>query len=87
MTKFEQIIAKMPAKTAKAVLHQRELHSCLMELERAHILALQARCVYLNYQAGEGRALGTVPQHYERLDRRGNTVTVETYFRYINKVH
>jgi len=86
MTKFEQIIAKMPAKTAKAVLKQREIHSCLMELDRAHILALQARSVYLNFMEGEGRFLDSVPHYYDYIDYKGNTVTMETYFRYINKV-
>lgn len=87
MSKIETIIARMPPKTAKAVLHQRELHSCLMELKREHILALQARCVYLNFQDGEGRMLDTAPHYYDRPDGRGGTVAVETYFRYINKVH
>ena len=87
MSKLNQIIARLPAKTAKAVLHQREIHSCLMELDRDEILALQAKCIYLDYQEGEGRILDSVPHYYDRPDGKGGSVRVETYFRYINKVH
>jgi len=34
MSRVGQIIANMPEKMAKAVLHQREIHACLMELDR-----------------------------------------------------
>ena len=87
MSRVGQIIANMPEKMAKAVLHQREIHACLMELDRETILAIQTRSVYLNYTAGEGRILDAVPHYYDRPDGKGGSVRVETYFRYINKVH
>lgn len=87
MSRIDSLIANMPTKMAKAVLHQREIHSCLMELDREHILALQERSAYLNFQEGEGRFLDSIPHYYDRPDGKGGTVIVETYFRYINKVH
>lgn len=87
MSRVGQIIANMPEKMAKAVLHQREIHACLMELDRDKVLALQAKSVYLNFQEGEGRMLDAVPHYYDRSDGKGGSVMVETYFRYINKVH
>jgi len=83
MSRVGQIIANMPEKMAKAVLH----HACLMELDRDKVLALQAKSVYLNFQEGEGRMLDAVPHYYDRPDGKGGTTMVETYFRYINKVH
>lgn len=87
MSRVDTIIANMPAKMAAAVIHQRETNACLMELKRDHVLALQARCVYLNFQEGEGRIKDGFPHHYERPDGKGGSVTVETPFTYINKVH
>ena len=40
-----------------------------------------------HYIEGEGRKLGKVPLNYERLNEKGESVTVETYFRYLDRVH
>lgn len=87
MSRVNSIIAKMSNKMAAAVIHQRETHACLMELKKDHVLALQARCVYPNFQEGEGRVMDGFPHHYERPDGKGGSVIVETPFTYINKVH
>ena len=87
MSRVEQIITRMPPDTAKAVLHLREIHSCLMEINRDRILCLQSMCVYLNFQEGEGRMLDAVPHYYYLPDGRGGEIAKETYFTYINKVH
>lgn len=39
------------------------------------------------YIEGEGRKLGKVPLHYDYVNEKGDVVTVETYFSYLNKVH
>lgn len=77
----------MPPGEAAAVIHLREVHACLMDLDTNHARALAARAIYLDYMEGEGRKLCKVPLHYERLNEKGESVTVETYFRYLNKVH
>lgn len=87
MSRLDQVIARLPVGTAKAVFRLRDIHSCLMELDRETILAIQTRSVYLNYTAGEGRFLDSVPHYYDRPDGKGGSVRVETYYRYINKVH
>lgn len=87
MSRINEIIASMPPGEAAAVVHLREAHSCLMELDTKKARALAARAVFLDYIEGEGRKLGKVPLHYERLNEKGESVTVETYFRYLNKVH
>lgn len=87
MSRINEIIASMPPGEAAAVVHLREVHSCLMELDRKKTKALAARAVYLDYLEGEGRKLGKIPRHYERVTSKGENVTVETYFSYINRVH
>ena len=77
----------MPPRMANAVIHQRKLHACLMELTTNKSRELAARAIFLNYQDGEGRKLGNIPRHYERVTSKGEKVTVETYFSYINRVH
>ena len=87
MSRINKIIASMPPGEAAAVIHLREVHACLMDLDTNHARALAARAIYLDYMEGEGRKLCKVPLHYERLNEKGESVTVETYFRYLNKVH
>ena len=87
MSRINEIIASMPPGEAAAVIHLREVHSCLMELDTKKTRALAARAIYLDYMEGEGRKLGKNPRHYERVTSKGEKVTVETYFSYINRVH
>ena len=87
MSRINEIIASMPPGVAAAVVHLREVHSCLMELDTNHARAMAARAIYLDYLEGEGRKLCKIPQHYERVTSKGEKVTVETYFSYINRVH
>lgn len=75
------LASKSPAHVKK-VLELRELHSCLMEKATNEVLPLQAKATYLNYIAGEGRIMVSNPQYYER-----NGMAVETYFKFIDKVH
>lgn len=82
MSRINEIIASMPPGEAAAVVHLREVHSCLMELDTNH-----ARAVFLDYIEGTGRKLGKIPRHYERVTPKGEKVNVETYFCYINRVH
>ena len=77
----------MPPGEAAAVVHLRDVHACLMDLDTNHARALAARAIYLNYIEGEGRKLGKIPRHYERINPDGVKVTVETYFSYIDRVH
>lgn len=87
MSRIGEIIASMPPGEAAAVVHLREVHSCLMDLDTNHARALAARAIYLGYMEGEGRKLGKIPRHYERINPDGVKVTVETYFSYIDRVH
>lgn len=87
MSRINEIIASMPPGEAAAVIHLREVHSCLMDLDTNHARALAARAIYLDYMEGEGRKLGKIPRHYERINPDGVKVTVETYFSYIDRVH
>ena len=87
MSRINEIIASMPPGEAAAVIHLREVHSCLMELDTKKTKALAARAVYLDYLEGEGRKLGKIPRHYERITSKGEKVTVETYFRYLDRIH
>lgn len=87
MTEIDNRIAKMPAKMAFAVLNLRKVHACLMELPRSKSVQLAKKAAYLNYIEGDGRKLGNVPLHYERLNEKGESVTVETYFRYLYRIH
>lgn len=82
MSRINEIIASMPPGEAAAVIHLREVHSCLMELDTK-----KARAVFLDYIDGTGRKLGKIPRHYERVTPKGEKVNVETYFCYINRVH
>ena len=81
MSRINEIIASMPPGEAAAVVHLREVHECLMDLDKNHARTLAARAVY------EGRKLCKNPRHYERVTSKGEKVTVETYFSYINRVH
>lgn len=76
------ILADKSPAHVKKVLELRELHSCLMELPHQKILELQSKAVYVNYIAVEGRILTGTPRHYLR-----NGIDVETYFKYIDRVH
>lgn len=87
MTEMDNRIAKMPAKMAFAVLDLRKVHACIMELPRSKSVQLARKAAYLNYIEGEGRKLGKIPRHYERVTPKGEKVNVETYFCYINRVH
>lgn len=86
MSRINEIIASMPPGVAAVVVHLREVHSCLMELDTKHARALAARVIYLDYIEGKGRKLGNIPRHYERINSEGEKVDVETYFSYINRV-
>lgn len=87
MSRINEIIASMPPGEAAAVIHLREVHSCLMELDTKKTKALAARAVFLDYIEGTGRKLGKIPRHYERITSKGEKVTVETYFRYLDRIH
>ena len=87
MSKIDKLIASMPSKMANAVIHQRKLHACLMELTANKSRKVAARAVFLDYIEGTGRKLGKIPRHYERITPKGEKVNVETYFCYINRVH
>lgn len=87
MSRINEIIASMPPGEAAAVIHLREVHSCLMELDTKKARALAARAVFLDYIEGTGRKLGKIPRYYERVTPKGEKVNVETYFCYINRVH
>lgn len=87
MTEMDNRIAKMPAKMAFAVLYLRKVHACIMELPRSKSVQLARKAAYLNYIEGEGRKLGKIPRHYEKVTPKGDKVNVETYFSYINRVH
>lgn len=87
MSRINEIIASMPPGEAAAVIHLREVHSCLMELDTKKARALAARAVFLDYIEGTGRKLGKIPRHYERINPDGVKVTVKTYFSYIDRVH
>lgn len=87
MTEVENRIARMPAKMAFAVLGLRKVHACLMELPRSKSVQLARKAAYLNYIEGEGRKLGKIPLHYDYVNEKGDVATVETYFRYLDRVH
>ena len=86
MSRIDKLIASMPSKMANAVIHQRKLHACLMELTANKSREVAARAIFLNYLYGDGRKLGTIPHYYERPTSTGS-VMVETYFSYIDRVH
>lgn len=87
MSRINEIIASMPPGEAAAVIHLREVYSCLMELDTKKARTLAARAVFLDYIEGTGRKLGKIPRYYERVTPKGEKVNVETYFCYINRVH
>ena len=87
MSRIGEIIASMPPGEAAAVVHLREVHSCLMDLDTKKARTLAARAVFLDYIEGTGRKLGKIPRYYERVTPKGEKVNVETYFCYINRVH
>lgn len=87
MSRINEIIASMPPGEAAVVVHLREVHSCLMELDTKKARTLAARAVFLDYIEGTGRKLGKIPRYYERVTPKGEKVNVETYFCYINRVH
>lgn len=55
MSRINEIIASMPPGEAAAVIHLREVHACLMDLDTNRARTLAARAVYLDYLEGEGR--------------------------------
>ena len=73
-------IASMEPKMMKSVIHMREIHACLMELDRNKMNDLQKKAVLLNYLSGDGRKLDSVPHSYAVPDGRGGYYTKETYF-------
>lgn len=87
MSRINEIIASMPPGEAAAVIHLREVHACLMDLDAKKTKALAARAAFLDYIDGTGRKLGKIPRYYERVTPKGEKVNVETYFCYINRVH
>ena len=87
MSRINEIIASMPPGEAATVIHLREVHACLMDLDAKKTRALAARAVFLDYIEGTGRKLGKIPRYYERVTPKGDKVNVETYFSYINRVH
>lgn len=87
MSRINEIIASMPPGEAAAIIHLREVHACLMDLDAKETRALAARAVFLDYIEGTGRKLGKIPRYYERVTPKGDKVNVETYFSYINRVH
>lgn len=87
MSRINEIIVSMPPGEAAAVVHLREVHACLMDLDTNHARAVAARAIYLDYMEGDGRKLGKIPRHYEIINPDGVKVTVETYFSYIDRVH
>lgn len=60
MSRINEIIASMPPGEAAAVVHLREVHSCLMELDTKKARTLAARAVFLDYIEGTGRKLGKI---------------------------
>lgn len=50
MSRINEIIASMPPGEAAAVVHLREVHSCLMELDTKKARTLAARAVFLDYK-------------------------------------
>ena len=76
MSRINEIIASMPPGEAAAVIHLREVHSCLMELDTKKTKALAAIAVFLDYIEGTGRKLGKIPRHYERVTPKGDKVNV-----------
>lgn len=52
MSRINEIIASMPPGEAAAVVHLREVHSCLMELDTKKTRALAARAIFLDYIRG-----------------------------------
>ena len=87
MSRIDKLIASMPPRMANAVIHQRKLHACLMELTANKSREVAARAIYLDYMEGDGRKLGKIPRCYERVNSKGEKINVETYFSYINRVH
>lgn len=87
MGRINEIIASMPPGEAAAVIHLREVHAFLMDLDAKKTRALAARAVFLDYIEGTGRKLGKIPRYYERVTPKGEKVNVETFFSYINRVH
>lgn len=79
-------IAMMEPKMMKSVIHMRELHSCLMELDKSEIRDLQRKATLINYLLGEGRKRDPVPHTYRVPDGKGGYYEKETYFTYLNKV-
>ena len=55
MSRIDKLIASMPPKMANAVIHQRKLHACLMELTTNKSRDVAARAIFLNYLDGYGR--------------------------------
>lgn len=55
MSRINEIIASMPPGEAAAVVHLREVHSCLMELDAKKTRALAARAVFLDYIEEDGK--------------------------------
>lgn len=87
MSRINEIIASMPPGEAAAVVHLREVHACLMDLDTKKARTLAARAIFLDYIEGTGRKLGKTPRYYERVNSKGEKINVETYFSYINRVH
>lgn len=87
MTEVENRIARMPAKMAFAVLDLRKVHACIMELPRSKSVQLARKAAYLNYIEGEGRNLVRFRFTTITSSEKGDVATVETYFRYLDRIH
>lgn len=83
---IKKIVSRLPTEIAKAVLYQRELHACLMELPIDKVVEVQTKAVYLNYLSGEGKRFTGVPHYYDRKDNKGEVQTVYSSFRHIDDV-
>lgn len=46
MSRIDKLIASMPSKMANAVIHQRKLHACLMELTANKSREVAARAIF-----------------------------------------
>lgn len=75
------LASKSPAHV-KTILAVRERHKCLMELTKNEILELQGKALAIDYRNGECRKRMNTPSYYENIEGK----TVETYFRYIDRV-
>jgi hypothetical protein len=80
--KLALILASKSPAHVKTILEVRERYKSLMELTKNEILDLQGKALAIGYRNGECRKRMNTPSYYENNEGK----TVETYFRYINRV-